>query len=424
MIHQEVAVDIIALNQRGYSHRKIARRLGLHRETVERYLADPGIAFQKQPRKPRAGKLDAYRETVKGWLEEDPDYQATTLYDRLTAMGFRGSYDIVKRLVKSIKGERQKIAYIRFETEPGRQAQVDFGQFDVDNPDGSTTTLYLFTMILGYSRKLYGELVSRCNLSSFLDCHIRAFHALGGVPQELLYDRMKNVFVFEREGTKYFTTAMLGFANHYGFKPDVTPPRAPWVKGKIERPYPFIREGFWRGYRFTTVEQANQDLGAWLTGKEDRIHGTTHERISDRATRELPFLSPFPQHDMDTSERLFRRVAKDCTVQLEGNWYVVDHRLVGRTVLLRLKNEQIRIFNDADLVVTYPVAPGKGHLVADPRFYDALRKDRLMNQRKYAAITRTKGRALKTISPRADYDIEVQIRPAGWYDQLVSEVPA
>ena len=70
-------------------------------------------------------------------------------------MGFTGSYEIVKRAVQGIKSERQQIAYMRFETEPGFQSQVDFGEFQVENADGSIRKLYLFSMILGYSRRIY-----------------------------------------------------------------------------------------------------------------------------------------------------------------------------------------------------------------------------------------------------------------------------
>jgi len=95
-------------------------------------------------------------------------------------MGFSDSYEIVKRKVSAIKAERQKIAYMRFETEPGYQGQVDFGEFQVEQADGSVKKLYLFSMILGYSRRIYGKLIERCDLQTFLDCHIRAFEYFGG----------------------------------------------------------------------------------------------------------------------------------------------------------------------------------------------------------------------------------------------------
>ena len=162
--------------------------------------------------------------------------------------GYTGGYTLVKDAVQAIKGERQRLAYIRFETEPGFQAQVDFGDFQVIRPDGSRQTYYLFSMILGHSRMLYAELLERCDLVSFLEAHQRAFAFFGGVPREVLYDRMRNVYLKCLYGKPQFTQGLQGLAVHYGFSPRVAPAYAPWVKGKVERPFDFIREDFWRGY--------------------------------------------------------------------------------------------------------------------------------------------------------------------------------
>lgn len=423
MLRLEVRVEIHSLHRRGFSDRAIARELGVHRETVKKYLSQPEETVLQRVRKALPSKLDAYREFIKGWVADDPHVRATMIYDRLCRLGFTGGYDIVKRYVGRLKKERDKRAYMRFETEPGRQGQVDFAEFRVVTSSGSELKLYLFTMILGYSRRLYGELFRRCDLSTFLDGHIHAFQFFGGVPQELLYDRMRNVYRGQREGHKQFNTSLLSCAWHYGFKPDVTPAYAPWVKGKVERPYSFIREGFWRGYSYSTLEQANRDLREWLILKEERVHGTTHEQVRERATREQPFLLPRPDEDLDTSFRFYRKVARDCTVQVEGNRYVVPHHLVGRNVLVRFKNEVVRIFDDTQLVVRYTAPTGKGQLVQDPRFYEALRRDRDMNKRKYAAHPRGKGKARQTISPRVRYELQVELRPAAAYDQLLREVP-
>jgi hypothetical protein len=338
-------------------------------------------------------------------------------------MGFIGSYEIVKRKVRQIKENYHKVAYMRFETEPGYQAQVDFGEFQVAKPDGSIEKLYLFSMILGYSRKIYAELIERCDLPTFLDCHINAFEHLGGVPEQILYDRMKNVYIGKIAGKRKFNDTLMGFALHYGFKPEVTPAYAAWVKGKIERPYSFIREGFWRGYGFICIETANRDLINWLCKKDERVHGTTHEVVRVRFEREKPHLRVLPRQAFDTSYRIYRKVYKDCTVRFEGNSYVVPHTLVGELIILRVKNKIMRIFDNNRLVVTYGIPEGKGHLIQKKRFYEALRKDREMNKRKYKSGRRIKGRARYTISPsKPKYDMDVQVRPLFIYDQWVEEI--
>ena len=409
-------MDILSLHRKGLKQRAIARKLGISRNTVKKYIDNPGLAFESHRPRKRNSLLDPFKDNIVAWLDEDMAYTATWIYDRLTRMGFAGSYEIVKRKVREVKQGRQKIAYMRFETGPGYQAQVE-------HTDGRVEKLYLFSMILGYSRKMYAELIERCDLPSFLDCHIRAFEYLGGVPEQILYDRMKNVFIRELSGKKKFNDTLLGFALHYGFVPEVTPSYAAWVKGKVERPYSFIREGFWRGYSYVCLETANRALKAWLRKKDQRIHGTVHEVVAKRFERERPHLNPLPPKPFDTSYRIYRKVYKDCTVRFEGNSFVVPHRLVGKRVILRVKDRTMRIFDDDQLVVTYTIPTGKGNLVQDKRFYAALKKDREMNQRKYGRGRRAKGRAKRTISPlKPLYEMDVQIRPLIDYDRMIQEV--
>ncbi|SMD04872.1 Integrase core domain-containing protein [Desulfocicer vacuolatum DSM 3385] len=313
---------------------------------------------------------------------------------------------------------------MRFETEPGHQAQVDFGEFQVEFPDGSVKKLYLFSMILGYSRKIYTELIEKCDMPSFLDCHIHAFEYFAGVPDQILYDRMKNVYIAKLAGKDKFNSTLVGFAIHYGFSPKVAPAYAAWVKGKVERPYTFIREGFWRGYGFVNLVRANKDLWSWVIKKDERIHGTTHEKVSIRFKREQPHLNVLPPQPFDTSYRIYRQVYKDCTVHFKGNRYVVPHTLVGEQVILRLKGGQLRIFQNSWLVVTYDIPSTKGNLIQKKGFYEDLKKDMEMNRRKYHHGKKSKGRAKQTISPqKPKYDMDVEVRPISAYEEIMQEVP-
>lgn len=223
-------MDIMVLHRKGLSQRHIARTLGMSRNTVKKYLDHQGIPDTHRPKVKRTSLLDAFAGNVAAWLDEDSQYRTTWIYDRLRSMGFSGSYQIVKCAVRQLKADRQRVAFMRFETEPGFQAQVDFGEFQVEGADGSIKKLYLFAMILGYSRKIYAEFIERCDLPGFLDCHLHAFEHLGGVPEEILYDRMKNVYIRKLAGTDQFNATLVGCALHYGFKPRVTPAAAPWVK--------------------------------------------------------------------------------------------------------------------------------------------------------------------------------------------------
>ncbi|MBW2557970.1 MAG: transposase [Deltaproteobacteria bacterium] len=133
------------LERKGLSQRKIARKLGISRNTVKKYVKNQEYHEVKRKKLKRKSLLDPFIDNIDSWLDEDIEYQATWIYDRLCNMGFIGSYETVKREVHRIKAERQRIAYMRFETEPGFQAQVDFGEFPVwfwyskiDPPVGQT----------------------------------------------------------------------------------------------------------------------------------------------------------------------------------------------------------------------------------------------------------------------------------------------
>jgi hypothetical protein len=162
-------------------------------------------------------------------------------------------------------------------------------------------------------------MMKSCTMQTFMDAHIRAFHYLGGSPLEILYDNMKHVVIGRNDGKAEFNVEFSHFARHYGFKPVPCPPYSPWVKGKVERPVDFIRESFWRGYCFTSIEQANRDLLEWLSKIANcRVHGTYGQPVDVRWQQEKTRLCQCPSSDYDTSIKLYRKVYKDCMISYKA----------------------------------------------------------------------------------------------------------
>ena len=328
----------------------------------------------------------------------------------------------MQRYLKSVKEQRARIAYIRFETLPGQQAQVDFGDFQIVNSDGTVTTVYCFVMALGYSRHKYVEFVEHCTMTTFLECHQHAFGFFGGIPAEIVYDNMKNVVIKRILGFIQWNRTFEAFCAHYGFKPIAAAPYSPWVKGKVERPIGYVRERFWRGYIFTDISQANRDIRHWLlTTAYHRIHGTTKEQVSVRFERERPHLGLLPPNPFDTSEKVYRIVYKDCQISFGGNRYVVPHELVGKKALLKIKAGIMRIFDDDQLVAIYRIPPEKGKTVAHPRFYERLKADQEQNRRKYHRLLPGKAKATRGLLTNSLH-YEVMARSLSAYDQLIGEV--
>lgn len=412
MITKEEFMDIMALHRQGHSMRSIAKRLGLHRNTVKKY-----IQRQRFPEYRRANRrnsiLAPFVRIIRDWLSQD-DYRASWIFDRLKQMGYEGGYDTVKHFVRSLKEQQARLAYLRFETLPGLQAQVDWADFQIREPNGRSRTVFLFLLVLGYSRALYAEFVERCTLESFLDGHLRAFRYLGGVPAEVLYDNMKHVVLRRRGGQVDFNVELLHFAHHYGFQPRSCPPYSPWVKGKVERPVDYLRERFWRGYLFHSLEEANRDLRDWLTTVANvRIHGTHRQPVRERWQEERAHLGPLPAVDYDTSVKIFRKVYPDCQISYEGSRYILPYQVVGKKVLLKIKDGTIRFFDDDRLLCTYPQAQGLHQLIGSPLFYEQLKGDREQLVRKYG---RCKGKATRGLCTGSLFP-QVMVRPLAEYER-------
>lgn len=411
MIANEVCMDIKTMFRNGLSIRKIARTTGLHRSTVAKYIeSDTLPEYMKRQR--RASIIDPYRQIIDDYLEEDA-YQATWIFDKLTRMGYTGGYTTVKTFVQSIKEKKTRIAYMRFETEPGRQAQVDWGDFQIWQADGKIATIYAFVMVMGYSRALYVEFVKRPTLEAFMDCHLHAFRFFGGIPQEVLYDNMKHVVTGKQNGRPVFNIEFLHFAHHCGFSPKLCPPYSPWVKGKVERPMDYIRERFWRGYAYTSLTKTNDDMVIWLDGANRRIHGTHHQPVHERWEKEKGFLGSCPPADYDTSVKLFRKVHKDCRLSYNANTYLVPHHMAGKRVMLKIKGGTIRIFHDQDLLAVYEEPDEKHTVVGISNIYASLQADTRQRERKYGKV---KGRATRGLVTGSLYP-DVATRPLIEYEQ-------
>lgn len=419
MITLEVLMDIRSMAKRGYSCRSIARMTGLHRETIKKYLQEGGKPRYKATN--RESQLNPYKALIEGWLSQQ-NYQASRIYELLLIQGFRGSYDVVQRYVKILKEQRDRVAYVRFETLPGQQAQVDFGDFVIESADGHKLTIYCFIMVLGFSRKMYIEFIDRCTMANFLKCHQRAFEFFGGMPSEILYDNMKNVVIRRIIGKVEWNKTFLSFCVHYGFKPLATPAYSPWAKGKVERPIQYVRERFWRGYVYNDLSETNKDILQWIQTVADiRVHGTTREKVADRFEKEQPFLGPLPLNAYDISEKQIRKVQKDCQLSFNGNRYVVPHEYAGKTVLLKFIDDNLRIFYDDKLITSYQIPQDKGRMLGHPEFYERLRQDKDQLRRKYRRPFFKKARATRGLV-KEKLRIEVARRPLSSYDRATWEV--
>jgi transposase len=215
--------QIYELHGQGLSVRRIAKILGRSRNSVRKYLRSPGVP-QAKPRAPRKTKLDPYASYVRQRVAEGVENCVVLLREllrELRARGYTGKYTVLKDFVQPLRQRppAAAVATMRYETAPGEQGQVDFGYCTYTTPEGVTRGIWVFVLVLGWSRALYVEFVRRADTATFLRAHLNAFTALGGVPQRCLYDNPK-IVVLDRDeaGQPVWNPRFLDFALRVGWR--------------------------------------------------------------------------------------------------------------------------------------------------------------------------------------------------------------
>jgi transposase len=354
---------ILELHRQGLSVAAISRRTGRDPKTVRKYIERGIEAPAYGPRSVgRPSKLAPYLAYLHERVTAFPDLTAVRLTREIREMGYAGGYTAVKRHLAAIRPENGPKPYeVRFETAPGVQAQVDFARFVVDFTDAPVTRqiVWLFSLVLGHSRYLFARYVLHQDLQTLLRCHMQAFEAIGGVPLEVLYDRMKTAVTGEDDqGHVIYNRALIALAQHYRFQPRACRPYRAKTKGKVERPFSYIRQDFFLGRSF-------RNLADWLaTVANARVHGTTQRIVAEAFAAEQPELQILPEHCFDAVLKLERRVSHDGFVAIGGNFYSVPDR-TRRLVEVQQLPDRIRILDLGAVVAEHPVLDGRKQYCID-----------------------------------------------------------
>src|SRR3954463_15080011 len=357
------------LKRQGLTVSAIARKVGLDRKTVRRHLARGMEPPAYGPRPPRPRQLAPYepylRERTAAW----PELTGKRLLREIRELGYEGCYSALTDFLREARPPKPKPFERRFETAPGRQGQVDFAQFRTaftDEP-GVERILWLFTMVLGHSRWLWGRFCATQDLQTVLRCHIDAFAAMGGAPSELLYDRMKTAVIGENaEGVVAYNPSLVGLLSHYGAGPRACRPYRAQTKGKVERPYRYVREDFFLARSFRDLDDLNGQFEQWLDEVANaRVHATTKRVVAEHFAEERLSLQALPAGPYQAVLRLDRRVTRDGMVSVAGNLYSVPDGTRRRAVEVHQLTDEVRILENGQLVAVHPVLEGRGqHRIA------------------------------------------------------------
>lgn len=362
------------LKQKGWTISAIARETGFDRKTIQKYLKSDTSPHSKK-RQPRKSKLDPYKPYLLERIKEGTT-NCVVLLEEIQSQGYQGKSTILREFIQPYREAPKKQATVRYETVPGRQAQVDWaeeiGEFYVD---GRKRPLYAFLIILSYSRKRYIEFTMDMTQETLMKCHMNAFSYFQGIPQQLLYDNMRTVVTKHSVSQIRFNKRFEDFLAYYGVVPKACKPYRPQTKGKIEKAVAYLKSNFLKRRLPDTLEELNYEVRKWLDEiVHEKINQTTQQSPNDRFGEERTLLLPWNTKPLyQVRQWQIREVSKDCLISYQQNKYSVPYRYVGQQVKIHETNEGIlEIYDEYERIATHPIVAGKYQMTMNSKHYQGL----------------------------------------------------
>ncbi len=372
---------IQTLHGSGYSGRKIAALLDVHRETVAKYVS----ALQNRPNAPTGSEVEngrsdpeirpgpvsrcePFRDVIQTKLEQG--LSAQRIHQDLVAdHGFTAEYPSVRRFVARLAGTRE-LPVRRVEVLPGEEAQVDFGTGAfVKMPDGKRRRAWVFRIVLSHSRKAYSEAVWRQSTEAFLGALENAFRHFGGVPKTLVIDNLKAAVKRADWYDPEVHPKLQSFAAHYGTVFLPTKPYTPQHKGKVEAGVKYVKNNALKARTFASLEEQNTCLRDWERNVADtRIHGTTKRQVLKQFTEiERSALLPLPVERFPFFHEGRRTVHRDGHIEVDKAYYSVPPEYVTRRLWVRWDSRLVRVFNARweQLAIHAKTEPGRFRTAAN-----------------------------------------------------------
>jgi len=350
----------------------IATQLSIHHGVVDRVLAEAGLP--KVERSPRPSIIDPYLPFIVETLREFPTLTAARLYEMAKQRGFTGGPSQFRQRISQLRPRKQPEAYLRLKTLPGEQAQVDWGHFGHVEIGKARRPLMAFVMVLSWSRQIFLQFYLNAQMESFLRGHVAAFEAWQGLPKVLLYDNLKSA-VLERQGDAIrFHPTLLDLSAHYRFEPRPVAVARGNEKGRVERAIRYIRDNFFAGRHWQTLDELNAQAEQWCQGvSADRpCPEDKNLMVREAFCQEQPSLLALPDNPFDTRERIEVRARKTPYIRFDLNDYSIPHQQVQKTLSVNADLESVRILDGAALIAEHPRSFGKGEQIEQDVHINAL----------------------------------------------------
>ncbi|KPF77745.1 IS21 family transposase [Novosphingobium sp. AAP93] len=368
MLPPDEVAAMVRLHELGWGAKRLSKEFGCARNTVRRYLRAGGVVpFTKTERKTAFDGLDE-------WLRERffrHGGNADVVRQELASehgivIGLRSVELRVQRWRRELRA--QKRATVRFETRPGHQLQIDFGEVRVWIGD-ERLRVHLFVATLGYSRRMHVQPSIRERQVDWFEGMEGAFLRFGGVPAEVLFDNARALVEHHDAATREvrFNARLHAFARYWGFSPRACAPYRARTKGKDERGVGYVKRNAVAGRRFVSWGAFVAHLEQWNREIADvRVHGTTGELPLVRFAGEAAALRPLGgRAPFGQLRDLIRKVRPDCAIDLDTNSYSVPWRLVGETVQVVVLAGRVIVRHAGEVVADHAVCDGRRQRIID-----------------------------------------------------------
>src|SRR4029450_1306700 len=321
VINQNVYGAVRTLAEQGAPKKAIAPQLGLDVKTVRKWVKR---SWAPQRRRARGRRLDRWREFLQARAPE-VGFNAVVLMREMAALGYGGGYSAVLKYIAPWRKEWRGdgLPTVRFETGPGEQAQVDWGSTALYLGD-VRTRVHLFTMVLGFSRRIFARGYRSEGLDPLLDGHAAAFAHFGGRTETILYDNPRTIVTRKDEaaGHVVWNATFKDRMDFYGVTVRLCRFYRAQTKGKVESGVKHVKRNPLAGRRFRDLEDLNASLLDWcITVADQRVHGTTHEKPQERFSRAGTWMPGGLRPPAPRERVVVRRVPTDCYVAVETNRY-------------------------------------------------------------------------------------------------------
>ncbi|NSW91731.1 MAG: IS21 family transposase [Firmicutes bacterium] len=342
---------IKALHTQGVSIRKIARTLGVSRNTVRKYLKDANPPQFKA--KEYQKQLDRYREEIQAML--DKGYIGTRIHKELVQKGYHGSLSSVHRFLRAFKEDDQaaKLATTRVETGPGKQMQYDWKEWLLP-VDGKLVKIYIHEVVLSCSRMKFYTFSLSITTADVIRALVEAFDFFGGYALELVMDNGKQmVITHQKDGIIRYNNEFLKFCGLYGIKPSACENYRPRTKGKVEHPFYYVQEQLLRGLEVASLSEFAVKLGEFQDAYNKRPHSKLGRSPEQMFAEEKAHLLKIPSIEPALLQcKEPRKVSNDGYISHDGNLYPVPMRYCTKRVWIEIiYGRRMKVYDEAGKLV-------------------------------------------------------------------------